>query len=81
WQAVPDDAFDAHWRAEAAHLARGPGLAYREIKRALQAAAGQDLPAQLAHEAAGQARCGASADFREGVAAFLEKRAPRFAGR
>jgi 2-(1,2-epoxy-1,2-dihydrophenyl)acetyl-CoA isomerase len=40
----------------------------------------QPLEAQLAIEARLQGACGASADFGEGVAAFLEKRAPRFQG-
>ena len=80
WEAVADDAFDAHWRARAAHLAAGPTLAYRAVKTALRSGWGRDLPGQLAHEAAGQGACGQSGDFREGVAAFLEKRAPAFRG-
>ena len=80
WAALPDDEFEAGWRARAAQLAAGPTLAYAEIKAALRASYDNDLPAQLALEAAGQGRCGASADFPEGVRAFLEKRAPRFTG-
>jgi 2-(1,2-epoxy-1,2-dihydrophenyl)acetyl-CoA isomerase len=80
WEAVPDESFDAHWRARASHLAAGPTVAYRQIKRALRDGALLDLDAQLQAEAAGQALCGASADFREGVAAFLAKRPPRFTG-
>ena len=64
----------------AAHLAAGPTLAYRAVKTALRSGWGRDLPGQLAHEAAGQGACGQSGDFREGVAAFLEKRAPAFRG-
>lgn len=81
WETVPDDTFAAHVRARAAHLAAGPGLAYRGIKEMLRQSFEQDLGAQLALEAAKQGQCGGSADFREGVAAFLEKRAPKFAGR
>ena len=81
WEAVPDDAFAAHWRAKAAALAAGPALAYRGIKQALRVSFAQDLDAQLALEARLQGECGGSADFREGVAAFLEKRAPKFSGR
>lgn len=81
YEAVPDDVFAAHWRARAAALAAGPGLAYRGIKQALRVSFTQDLDAQLALEARLQGECGGSADFREGVAAFLQKRAPKFSGR
>jgi 2-(1,2-epoxy-1,2-dihydrophenyl)acetyl-CoA isomerase len=81
WEAVPDEAFAAHWRARAAHLAAGPTVAYRAIKEALRASATNDLPRQLALEAELQARCGATRDFTEGVTAFLEKRPARFVGR
>jgi len=81
YEAVPDDSFAAHWRARAAALAAGPGLAYRGIKQALRVSFAQDLDAQLALEARLQGECGGSADFREGVAAFLQKRAPKFSGR
>ncbi|MBL9057394.1 MAG: enoyl-CoA hydratase/isomerase family protein [Rhodobacteraceae bacterium] len=81
YEAVPDDVFAAHWRARAAALAAGPGLAYRGIKEMLRVSFAQDLDAQLALEARMQGECGGSADFREGVAAFLQKRAPKFTGR
>lgn len=81
WEAVPDDGFAAHVRARAAQLAAGPGLAYRGIKAMLRQSFAHDLDAQLALEARMQGQCGASADFREGVAAFLQKRAPEFRGR
>jgi 2-(1,2-epoxy-1,2-dihydrophenyl)acetyl-CoA isomerase len=77
---VPDDAFAAHWRARAAALASGPGVAYAGVKALLRASATATLPEQLAGEAAWQGKCGASSDFREGVMAFLEKRAARFTG-
>ena len=47
---------------------------------ALRASDGNDLPAQLAVEAQIQTRLAATRDFSEGVAAFLEKRAPRYCG-
>lgn len=80
WEAVPGDAFAAHWRTRAEALAKGPTVAYRGVKAALNASADATLEAQLALEARLQAECGRTQDFREGVAAFTEKRAPRFTG-
>ncbi|WBL33476.1 enoyl-CoA hydratase-related protein [Sinirhodobacter sp. HNIBRBA609] len=81
WESVPDAEFAAHWRARAAHLAKGPTAAYGAIKRALREGYGNDLPAQLSLEAELQGQLGRSRDFHEGVTAFLQKRAPVFEGR
>ncbi len=81
YEVVADDAFGAHWLARARHLAGGPTTAYRAVKEALRASAGNGFDAQLAEEARLQALCGATEDCREGVTAFLEKRAPAFTGR
>lgn len=81
WEAVPDAEFAVIVAHRAAHLAKGPTGAYRGIKRALREGFGNDLKAQLALEAELQGECGASADFREGVMAFMQKRAPEFSGR
>lgn len=81
WEAVPGEAFAAHWRARAEALAAGPTVAYRGVKAALQASADATLEEQLRLEARLQAECWRTEDFREGVAAFTGKRAPRFAGR
>ena len=81
WEAVPDDRFAAVVAARAAQLAAGPTGAYAALKQALRGAFDQPLEAQLAVEARLQGVCGASADFREGVAAFAAKRAPQFTGR
>jgi len=56
---------------------RGLGL----IKRALTASATNGLDEQLALEAQLQAEAGSTADYREGVKAFMEKRPPVFIGR
>lgn len=81
WEAVPDDTFAATVQARAAHLANGPTVAYRLIKRALRASYAHDLDAQLRLEAELQGEAGRSRDFREGVLAFLEKRPARYEGR
>ena len=80
WEAVPDDAFAAHVAARAGALAAGPTVAYRLVKAALRSSPANGLEAQLALEARLQSEAGATADFREGVASFLEKRPARFRG-
>ena len=77
---VPDAELPSAAGALAARLATGPrslGL----IKRALYASLDSDLPAQLAVEEDLQAQAGDTADFTEGVTAFLSKRPPHFKGR
>jgi 2-(1,2-epoxy-1,2-dihydrophenyl)acetyl-CoA isomerase len=81
WEAVPDADFAARIEARAAQLAQGPTAAYGLIKRALRASWRHDLPTQLAYEAELQGEAGRTADFREGVTAFLEKRPARYQGR
>ncbi len=81
WEAVPDAGFAAHWQARAGARAQGPTVAYRAVKTALRGSYERDLTGQLALEAELQSLCGRSADFREGVAAFVEKRRPKFQGR
>ncbi|NDV01409.1 enoyl-CoA hydratase-related protein [Pseudoroseicyclus tamaricis] len=81
WEAVPEAEFAAHWQARAARLAAGPPAALARVKQALRASAGNGLEEQLATEARLQAECAGTEDFAEGVRAFMDKRAPRFAGR
>ncbi len=81
WEAVEDDSFDAHWRARARHLANGPTETYAVIKSVLRESWGNDFEEQIAHEARQQGIVGKSRDFKEGVLAFTEKRAPKFEGR
>lgn len=80
WEALPDADFAQGVAARARHLSKGPTAAYRGIRQAVAAAFDSDLAGQLALEARLQAAAGRSGDFREGVAAFLEKRQPRFNG-
>lgn len=80
YESVPDEGFEAHWRARAAQLANGPTAAYRGVKTAIRASYGNSLDEQLALEAQLQGVCGQTRDFKEGVTAFLEKRPARFEG-
>ncbi|WP_187429915.1 1,2-epoxyphenylacetyl-CoA isomerase [Roseobacter fucihabitans] len=81
WEAVPDDAFVAHWRARAQHLAQGPTAAYAAIKKVIRGSWDNSMEDQLSFEAKQQGACGKSRDFKEGVLAFTEKRPARFEGR
>jgi len=81
WEAVEDDGFENRWRARARHLAQGPTVAYRNLKRAIRDSWENALDAQLDLEARLQGECGTSRDFKEGVVAFQEKREARFEGR
>jgi 2-(1,2-epoxy-1,2-dihydrophenyl)acetyl-CoA isomerase len=79
---VFDDAtFMADTMALAARLAAGPAAVFRMIKAAARASIGNDLSAQLALERDQQCEAGRGHDFAEGIAAFREKRAPKFEGR
>jgi 2-(1,2-epoxy-1,2-dihydrophenyl)acetyl-CoA isomerase len=71
---------DEAWRF-ARELAEGPTLAYGLAKRELRASLQNGYEEQLLLEAEMQGRAAASEDRREGVAAFTEKRVPRFRGR
>ena len=67
--------------ALAARLADGAPMALAGTKRLLRRAPEIGLNATLREETMEQARCLLSDDFSEGLASFLEKRAPRFTGR
>ena len=77
---MPADELAEEARAIAARLAAGAPRALALTKRALNRSLEAGLEAQLDDEAALQGIAGRTADHREGVAAFLEKRPPRFTG-
>lgn len=80
WKCVADDELRAETDALARHFAAAPTLGLARTKQALQASGFNTLEAQLDLERDFMRELGRSADYREGVAAFLDKRAPRFIG-
>ena len=65
-------------RGLARTLAEGPTVAYAMTKRLIDSASRNSLADHLQLEAESFAACAATADFAEGVGAFLEKRKPRW---
>ncbi len=76
----PEDLMPAT-HALARKLAAGPPVAIRLAKRALYHNAAVDLRAALEFETFAQNVCFETEDAREGIRAFVEKRAPVFRGR
>lgn len=79
-EVVADDAVLTRAQELAATLAAGPTVAFRKIKQGLSAATSSTLAEALAFEAAAQAELGGTADHREAVEAFVNRRAPKFTG-
>jgi 2-(1,2-epoxy-1,2-dihydrophenyl)acetyl-CoA isomerase len=81
WKVVDDATLSAEAMQVAANLAQGPTKGYGLLKRAMHASSGNSLDAQLGLERDLQREAGLTDDYREGVTAFKEKRAPRFTGK
>lgn len=81
WKVLPDDTLMSSARAIATSLATQPTFGFALTKAAIHGSAGASLDQQLDTERDLQRRAGLSADYAEGVAAFMAKRAPYFTGK
>jgi len=77
---VADEEVKNRALALATRLAQGPTAALGRIKELLEAGATNDFAQQLELERAAQIKSGQTSDAREGIAAFVEKRPPKFTG-
>ncbi len=77
---LPAETLQEKALALARQLAAGPSLAYAAAKRLLQRSLDHSLETQLEDEAQAIAAASTTADAREGIRAFLEKRPPQFRG-
>lgn len=80
WKCVDDDRLQDEALAMAKHLATQPTRALARIKQAMNRALSSPLNEQLELEKGFMRELGYSHDYREGVAAFREKRKPEFSG-
>ena len=80
WKCVDDEQLAQEAEALVRHFAAAPTLGLARTKQALQASGLNTLEAQLDLERDCMRELGRSADYSEGVAAFMEKRAARFTG-
>jgi 2-(1,2-epoxy-1,2-dihydrophenyl)acetyl-CoA isomerase len=82
-QSLPKEKLVEHARSVAAQVAKGPTAAFAQSKRLMRRIDEEALGlfAVLRCEAQAQGAAGKTADYREGIGAFQQKRAPRFVGR
>ncbi|MFZ6769244.1 2-(1,2-epoxy-1,2-dihydrophenyl)acetyl-CoA isomerase PaaG [Undibacterium sp. Di26W] len=81
WKCVDDDQLQAETMALARHFASAPTKGLALTKQAIYASPQHTLEQQLVLETSMMRELGQSQDYREGVAAFVEKRAPKFVGK
>ncbi len=81
WKAVDDEKLDEEVDALAARFAAGPTRGLAAIRRMIRESWSHDLDSELDRQRDMMGELGRSEDYREGVAAFMEKRKPRFTGR
>lgn len=81
WDVVDDEVLQETALQMAEKLANGPAQAIARIKKTTYAADDNDLATQLDMERDLQRECGVTADFAEGVTAFMQKRPAQFKGK
>ena len=81
WKCVRDEELDSEVDSIADKLASLPPLGLAGIKEMIRSSWQYSLDEELERQAGAMRRLGFTDDYREGVAAFLEKRTPKFTGR
>lgn len=81
WKAVDDEALDSEVDGLAARFAAAPTLGLARIKKMIRESWAHSLDEELDLQRDAMRELGYSDDYREGVAAFMEKRKPIFTGK